>query len=655
MAYTNTDWSNTTLPEKMRRALDGMEEGIEERLRKDGSESMTGDLDMGGDPDGTGTTVPHKITNVATPDAQSDALDAANKQYVDDREQAVKQYVDDQDLLKVNKSGDVMSGDLDMAGTHNVKGLQPLTEESASDYAADKGYVDKKDSDLWKAANDTFLPLAGGTVTGPIIIEHTVDPAPEHAARNRDVADAIASAAEGYVLRDGTQSMTGNLNMGGSKDGSETVVRHRITNVATPSDPGDAVNLEYITPMKEGIDRLGVRVSSLSEAVANSGSLGDSIFVTDPTGSYAAGDIIPSDELIPNVLRNMLCRQSDPAIVAQPSCSIDLSSDINGDHEAEVGKEDVLRWKVRFDPGAYSYKSLQTYVDSGESINTVVQGTGVDIYGLEVMINGQSIVSFQHTVKSTDELYTFINPNVTENVEPGDRIIHQGDIVYCMDSSVLRILVEEDPSDPVSWEPYGSAPAFGGESNGPAIKHGFDGLLPLQNIPDGGITASARFVHTDGNEALTNIETLPQTSVKILGGSENVKSAADEFKGYRKMFYGAVVEQVADGSVVREAITSSVIRGLSGNKANKSEHKFVAPAGSTKVIIAFPSTFTSNKPTVKMYTLSWEDYSEFFKEVSGGIQVADARGGNNGLMNYTVYVYEFNKISADTQFSVTLR
>ena len=245
-------------------------------------------------------------------------------------------------------------------------------------------------------------------------------------------------------------------------------------------------------------------------------------------------------------------------------------------------------------------------------------------------------MSFQHTVQSTDEIYTFINPDITENVNPGDKVIHIGDSVYCLDTNHILTLIDADPSDGAAWEGIQNPPTIGQEMEGPAIKYGFDGLLSFVNIPDGGITASVRFIHTDGNEALTNIETLPQNSVKILGGAENVKSASDEFKGYRKMFFGAVAEQVVNGSVVREDVTSPVIRGLSGNKANKSEHKFVAPAGSTKVIIAFPSTFTSKKPTVKMFTLSWEDYSEFFKEVSGGIQVADARGGNNGLMTYTV-------------------
>jgi hypothetical protein len=55
--------------------------------------------------------------------------------------------------------------------------------------------------------------------------------------------------------------------------------------------------------------------------------------------------------------------------------------------------------------------------------------------------------------------------------------------------------------------------------------------------------------------------------------------------------------------------------------------------------------------------MSWEGFSGFIKEAKT-IDVADYRGGENGLKAYTVYTFTHlnpNGFEADTQYRITLQ
>ena len=140
-------------------------------------------------------------------------------------------------------------------------------------------------------------------------------------------------------------------------------------------------------------------------------------------------------------------------------------------------------------------------------------------------------------------------------------------------------------------------------------------------------------------------------SKKITTASITIDDKEVSFSGWRKMFMGTVTDASA-------AITSDVIRGLTlvSEQVSKSAKTFTVPVGATKIIVAFPKSFTSNAPKFEYFTMSWEDFSGF--EAVDTVQVADARGGENGLKEYTVYTFTHSSpdgFEAATQYRVTLK
>lgn len=141
-------------------------------------------------------------------------------------------------------------------------------------------------------------------------------------------------------------------------------------------------------------------------------------------------------------------------------------------------------------------------------------------------------------------------------------------------------------------------------------------------------------------------------SKKITSASISIDDKEVSFTGWRKMFMGTVTDASA-------AITSSVIRGLTlvSEQVSKSAKTFTVPVGATKIIVAFPKSYsTTNIPKFEYFTMSWEDFSGFVEEET--VEVADARGGTNGLKEYRVFTFTHSSPSgfeADTQYRVTLK
>ena len=59
--------------------------------------------------------------------------------------------------------------------------------------------------------------------------------------------------------------------------------------------------------------------------------------------------------------------------------------------------------------------------------------------------------------------------------------------------------------------------------------------------------------------------------------------------------------------------------------------------GDNKLIFAYPSSLTTAEPKFEYFTMAWESVGGF--EAAGTVQVADVRGGDNGLAEYKVYTY----------------
>ena len=204
--------------------------------------STFNNVTVNGTLDVTGTT----IANVTDPTNAQDA--------------ATKNYVDTADALKLNLSGGTMSGAIAMGGS-KVTGLGT---PSASTDAATKGYVDTEVSalvdsspdalntlnELAAAINDdasfsttitnsiaTKLPLAGGTLTGDIVMGTNAVTSTANPATNDELS------RKGYVdAQDATK-----LNLsGGTMSGAIAMGTSKITGLGDPTTNQDGATKNYV-------------------------------------------------------------------------------------------------------------------------------------------------------------------------------------------------------------------------------------------------------------------------------------------------------------------------------------------------------------------------------------------------------------------------
>lgn len=167
------------------------------------------------------------------------------------------------------------------------------------------------------------------------------------------------------------------------------------------------------------------------------------------------------------------------------------------------------------------------------------------------------------------------------------------------------------------------------------------------------LNATASLVTTNVRTPLNNVGAeVPELKITEFkdGGTTYTNSAFHAtVTGYRKMFVGCT----------SETLTSSVIRGLSLKSAQASTTAFevTAPTGATKLVIAAPTNSQGYNYTLskaEMMTMSYEDYTDQFS-TDAQVDVADARGGTNGLQAYNIYSYSFAALKADTKFRITLK
>src|SRR5260221_415184 len=117
-------------------------QNLQTKVDKNG-DSMTGDLNMG----------KNKVTSEVLPNTDEVLT---NRAYVDSKFNTISNLVRDNEKLKLNKAGDVMTGELNMNGQHIVG----LENPKGDDEASNKKYVDlklKSDSIVTKVYIDTLL------------------------------------------------------------------------------------------------------------------------------------------------------------------------------------------------------------------------------------------------------------------------------------------------------------------------------------------------------------------------------------------------------------------------------------------------------------------------------------------------------------------
>ena len=156
--------------------------------------------------------------------------------------------------------------------------------------------------------------------------------------------------------------------------------------------------------------------------------------------------------------------------------------------------------------------------------------------------------------------------------------------------------------------------------------------------------------HTEGATPVTNLGN-NYADAKIAAGEIEIDDKTATFSGWRRIF---------GGGTTAETLNSAAIRALAQlKKSNESVPTtaggkgivFNAAKGSTKVVFAYPSSWTPKTPKFEIFTMAWGATEGF---VESTVQVADYRGGENGLKEYKVFTYTpATPLAADnTQYCV---
>lgn len=156
-------------------------------------------------------------------------------------------------------------------------------------------------------------------------------------------------------------------------------------------------------------------------------------------------------------------------------------------------------------------------------------------------------------------------------------------------------------------------------------------------------TASATY-----EDAPVKNNNLGEESKENWFAGDTINSSAYNIIGKRKLFYGT-------GTGTMPELTSSIIRNLSTNKlapAANTTFDINVAVGQQYIIFAYPASLRDvNNVTYKEANDSGMA-ANFEKSI---IQVADARGNSNGLIDYKVYTYVMTvPAAAAMTFKVTI-
>lgn len=279
-----------------------------------------------------------------------------------------------------------------------------------------------------------------------------------------------------------------------------------------------------------------------------------------------------------------------------PGFSISASGNIS----QEVGTTYTLpNATATFTDGKYTYG----YVDAqGNKVNGTNTAAGITASKIEVTCDKSSDVKTVNNANTAKLTLTAANLN---NADYKDLIVDDTSISY----------------------------KFTAECSYPASTR-----TPTNNVGD-----------TSNSETGTTYTPIGSGSWTIDASTQ--KTATCTVSGWRKMFMGTLSDNTT-------AIDSEAIRDLSlvSKQAAKTAEEFTVPVGATRIIVAYPKAYTSNAPKFEYFTMSWESFSGFTKIAD--VKVADARGGENGKVDYTVYVFTHASptgFEAATKYRVTLQ
>lgn len=148
-------------------------------------------------------------------------------------------------------------------------------------------------------------------------------------------------------------------------------------------------------------------------------------------------------------------------------------------------------------------------------------------------------------------------------------------------------------------------------------------------VGDETVSFTASATYEEGSIKNNNLGE-PSPDGHIVAGTKN--SSAYSITGKRNAFYGTGVGSLPE-------LTSGMVRGLTNKKLNPANGNVITVSvavGQQYAVIAYPATLRDISQIKYEETNDTGALSKFTKAT---VEVADARGEQNGMMNYKVYTY----------------
>lgn len=295
---------------------------------------------------------------------------------------------------------------------------------------------------------------------------------------------------------------------------------------------------------------------------------------------------------------------------------------------------------VYFDSDLTMTQSFGKYTVSSSVPNVTIEAEGMSLYDLLMDAYSES----KNPTKTDPKVTGF---NVTGNgasltsFEVGTTVTPQWVSTFNTGSYTYKSSASNETITPVSgtgvtataWEVKQGSAVIGSAEDGTAASSFVIGDGNTSAV-SGTVSYSITADYSDGNYALTNLNQLPATEVRIASGT--TPAVSDTLTFVRKMFGGGTSEATVDSAVIRgmKSATASAI-------GSSAPFEFSAVAGDGKIIFAYPKALTTKTPKFEIFTMAWGSTEGF---VSSEVNVADARGTNedgtlNNAMTYTVWTY----------------